>query len=274
METTMKNRTTSVMLAAVLLACSPLAQAQERPHTINVPLSRPGEPIRLDIDLMSARIEVIGEDREDAIFEVSVAGGERRIITPSGALPISGSSYAFEVDEDDNEISIDSDRRAGKVALLARVPRQANLSLSTINDGEIIVSNIVGNLELSNTNGPITVRDVSGSVIAESVNAVIDVNFSNIDEINASSFETLNGDIFVGIPAKTGAQLHLDSGQGEITSDFEVEVEPNGGTVQRDESGNGTAIRIENVIVAKVNGGGPVLRLKSLHGDMHIRQVP
>src|SRR5690606_25453579 len=136
-----------------------------------------------------------------AMFEVSVAGGERRIITPSGALPISGSSYAFEVDEDDNEISIDSDHRAGKVALLARVPRQANLSLGTINDGEIIVSNIVGNLELSNTNGPITVRSVTGSVIAESINAPIDVEFSGLDEIHASSFETLNGDITLGLPA-------------------------------------------------------------------------
>lgn len=275
METIMKNRSTSVILALVLIACSPLSQAQERPHTINVPLSRPGEPITLDIDLMSARIEVIGEDREDAVFEVTVAGdGQRRIVTPSGALPIRGSSYAIDVEEDDNEISVDSDHRAGKVTVLARVPRQANLSLGTINDGAIIVSNIVGNLELSNTNGPITVRGVTGSVIAESINAPIDVDFSGLDEIHASSFETLNGDITVGLPANAGAQLHLDSGQGYITSDFEVEVEQNGGSVQRDEGRNGTTIRIENVIVAKVNGGGPVLRLKSLHGNMHIRRVP
>lgn len=270
----MKTFATRAMLAAVLLACSLLAPGQERLQTIDVPLSRPGEPIRLDIDLLTARIEVIGEDREDASFEVSVAGGERKIITPSGALPISGGSYAFEIDEDDNEISFDSDHRAGRVTVLARVPRHANVSLSTVNDGEIIVSNIVGNLELSNTNGPITARDISGSVIAESINATIDVNFASLDEVNASSFETLNGDIFVGIPVTAGAQLHLDSGQGEITSDFEVEVMPSEGTVRRDDDGNGTAIRIENVIVAKINGGGPVLRLKSLHGDMHIRQAP
>lgn len=274
METTMKNLATRVILGTVLLACAPLALGQARPQTVNVPLSRPGEPISLDIDLMTARIEVIGEDRDDALFEISVAGGGRKIITPSGVLPVSGSSYSFEIDEDDNEISLDADHRVGKVTLLARVPRQANLSLSTVNDGEIIVSNIVGNLALSNVNGPITARDISGSVIAESVNAAIDVNFAGLDDVNASSFETINGNISVGIPATAGAQLNLDSGQGEITSDFDVQVVPTEGTIQRDEDGSGTAIRIENVIVAKINGGGPVLRLKSLNGDMHIRRLP
>lgn len=270
----MKNLATRATLALVVSACASFAFAQERPQVVNVPLSRPGEPIHLDIDILTAHIEVIGEDREDAAFEISVAGGQRKIITPSGAQSIKGGSYAFEIDEEDNEISFNADSRAEKVTVLARVPRRANVSLSTVNDGEIIVSNIVGNLELSNTNGPITARGISGSVIAESVNAPIDVSFAEIDDVNASSFETINGDITVGIPANAGAQLNLDSGQGQITSDFEVEVVPTEGTVTQDENGNGTAIRIENVIVARINGGGPVLRLKSLNGDMQIRKVP
>jgi DUF4097 and DUF4098 domain-containing protein YvlB len=269
----MKNLSMRAISVIVLLACTSSAYGQGRPQVVNVPLSRPGEPIELQIDLPSARIEVIGEDREDAIFEVAVAGGQRKIITPSGAQSLKGSSYAFEIDEDDNRISFDSDWHAEKVTVLARVPKRATLSLSTVNDGEIVVSDIVGNLELSNVNGPITARNVSGSVIAESINAAIDVNFAKIDDVNASSFETINGNIEVGIPAGAGAQLRLDSGQGQITSDFEVEVMPTEGTVTRDEDGNGVAIRIENVIVAKINGGGPVLRLKSLHGDMHIREL-
>lgn len=272
METTMKNFSRATF-TLVLLAYASFADAQARPQVVNVPLSRPGEPIKLQIDIPTARIEVVGEDREDAMFEVSVAGGQRKIITPSGAQPIEGSSYAFEIDEDDNEISFDADWRADKVTLLARIPKRATVSLSTVNDGEIIVSNIIGNLELSNVNGPITARNISGSVIAESINDTIDVNFTRIDDVNASSFETINGDIEVGLPAKAGAQLHLDSGQGQITSDFEVEVMPSEGTVRRDEDGSGVAIRIENVIVAKINGGGPVLRFKSLHGDMHIREM-
>jgi DUF4097 and DUF4098 domain-containing protein YvlB len=273
METIMKNFANRAVFALAVLALNASAYAQGRPQVVNVPLSRPADPVHLEIDVPRARIEIVGEDRDDAMFEVSVAGGERKIVTPSGAQLIKGGSYSFEIDEDDNEISFGSDWRADKVTVLARIPRQADVALSTVNDGEIIVRNITGNLELRNTNGPITVTNLTGSVIAESVNETIDVGFDKIDDVNASSFETINGDIYVRIPANAGAQVHLDSARGEILSDFEVEIMPTEGTVKRNEDGNGVAVRIEHVIVAKINGGGPVLRLKTLHGNIHIREA-
>jgi DUF4097 and DUF4098 domain-containing protein YvlB len=256
-----------------VLACSAAAFSQSKPRLINIPLSRPGEPVQLEIDIMSARIEVIGEDRQDAAFEVSVAGGDRKIITPTGAQPIGDGGYSFDINEDDNNISLDTDWRANKVTVVAHIPQRADLRLETINDGEIVVANITGNLQLSNTNGPITATKISGSVIAESINSAINVTFSKIDDVNASSFESINGNLVVGIPARAGAEVHLDTSQGEITSDFEVEIVPSEGTVTRDSGRSGVYVRVERVIVAKINGGGPVLRLKTLHGDIHIRKV-
>lgn len=269
----MKNVMYRGMLSLVMLAISGAAIAQGKAQVINVPLTRPGEPISLDIDIQSARIEVIGEDRQDAVFEVAVAAGQRKIITPSGAKDISSSGYSFDLEEDDNAISMDTDWRADKVMVLTRIPRRADLELNTINDGEIIVSNITGNLELYNVNGPITASNISGSVIAESVNEEIDVGFSRIDDVNVSSFETINGDIYVRLASNMGADLHLDTAMGEIFSDFEVDVVPSEGVVKRTESKKGVSVKIESVIVAKVNGGGPVLRLKTLHGDIHIKKV-
>lgn len=273
MEKTMKSLSSRALLALTLLAAGSFAHAQGRPQVVDIPLSRPGEPVTLEIDIVSARIEVIGEQRDDATFEVSVAGGERKIVTPSGTRAIEGGSYAFEIEEDDNEISFDTDWRADKVTVLARVPRRADVRLETVNNGEILVSNITGNLELQNTNGPITAKGISGSVIAESVNDTIDVSFDRLDDVNVSSFESLNGDLSLRLPGNAGAQLHLDSARGEIFSDFEVDVVPTEGTVQRDEDGNGVSVRIENVIVAKINGGGPIVRLKTLHGDIRIRKA-
>ena len=164
-------------LALLSLAAPVVAQ---QPQVIDVPLSRPGDPIYLEIGIQSARIEVIGEDRENANFEVTVADGDRKIITPSGTQSLKGGGYTLEVEEDDNEISFDMDWRANKVDVVARVPRQADVELSTINGGEIIVSNLIGNLELYNTNGPITATNISGSVIAESVNDNIEISFTYI----------------------------------------------------------------------------------------------
>ena len=73
-------------------------------------------------------------------------------------------------------------------------------------------------------------------------------------------------------PANAGAELHLDNAKGEIVSDFEVEVAQNKPVIERDEDEDGVSIRVESVIVATVNGGGPVIRLKTLNGNIQINK--
>ncbi len=269
----MSKFTYRLTLVIALLAAAAPALAQQDPQVINIPISRPGEPVFVEISIQSARIEVIGENRDDVMFEVQVADTGRRIITPSGAQMLKGGSYSLEVEEDDNKVYFDTDWRANRVTVLARVPRLANLELHTVNDGEIVVSNVEGNLALSNVNGPITARNISGSVIAESVNETIDVRFDRIDDAQATSLESLNGDLYLGVPANAGVQVHLDTSKGEIYSDFEVEVLPSEPTIEREDDEGSSAIRIESVIVARVNGGGPIVRMKGLYGDIYIKKV-
>lgn len=271
METLMKDLIHRSAVAMVILVLAAPALAQE-PQTITVPLSRPGEPVYLEIGIQSARIEVIGEDREDAQFEVTVADGNRKIVTPSGTKSLKGGGYALEVEEDDNEISLDADWRINKVSVVARVPRRTDVELHTINDGEIIVSNLIGDLELYNTNGPITAKNITGSVIAESVNDQIDISFAGFAEDGASSMETINGDIILGIAKGMGVTTHLDTAKGEMYSDFEVDVRPVEQVIKRDDRKDGVSIQIESVVIADINGGGHVVRMKSLHGDLNIRE--
>lgn len=263
--------TRPLVLLISLCAAIP-SLAQDAPQVINIPLSRPGEPLTLDISILSARIEVIGEDREDAQFEVSVQESSRKIVTPSGTKDLKAAAFSLEVDEEDNHISVDTDWRAERIGLVARIPRRADLEISTTNDGEILVSNISGTLQLENTNGPITARNISGSVIAESVNDHIDVSLTSISEDSAMSFETINGDLTLGLPAQAGVQLHIDSAGGEIVSDFEVDVQPSKPVVERRTDRGGMEVRMESVIIANINGGGPVIKLKTLHGDIQVRK--
>jgi len=257
-------------LALLLTFSATLATAQNAPQMIDIPLSRPGETVNLEISIVSARIEVIGEDREDASFEVSVEEGTRNIVTPTGTQSLKTGAYSVEVEEQDNHISVDTDWRANKVKILARIPRNANLELETVNDGEIIVSNISGKLVLDNVNGPITATNINGSVIAESVNESITVSFSGINTDEAMSFSSINGDLNIGLPAKTGAELHIDSAEGEIISDFEVEVRPSKPVISRENSRHGVEVSVESVIIASINGGGTVIKLKTLNGDINI----
>jgi hypothetical protein len=257
-------------LALLLLLAAGPAMAQSQPQLIDIPLSRPGEAAELEISIISARIEVIGEDRKDVSFEVSVVDGTRKIVTPSGTQSLTSGAYSVEVEEEDNRISVDTDWRANKVSIVARVPRNTSLDLSTVNDGEIIVNNVTGKLVLENVNGPITATGIDGSVIAESVNQDINVSFNSISSDEAMSFSSVNGNLNIGLPAKTGAELHIDSAEGEIVSDFEVEVQPSKPVMSREDSRHGVEVKLESVIVANINGGGTVIKLKSLNGNINI----
>lgn len=264
-----RNNVYGALLACLLLA-SAQAGAQGRPQVVAVPLSNPGQPVTLDIDILSARIEVTGEERDDVEVQLTVEEGRRQIITPSGPKPLTGPGYELEIEEDDNVVSVDTDWRANRVNLVVRVPRNTNLVLGTTNNGEIIVRDVTGNHQLENVNGPITATGIRGAVIAESVNEDIDISFDAVSGDEAMSIATLNGDIRLAIPAAAGVQLHLDSGTGEIYSDFEVDVQPSEPVVRREENEDGIEVRIESTVVANINGGGPVIRLETLHGDIQI----
>lgn len=259
--------------ALLLTSVAGDADAQDA-QVINVPLSRPGEAMQLDISILSARIEVLGEDREDVQFEVSAGNGGRKIITPSGTQSLKSAGFAFEVSEDDNRVDLDTDWRTNQVNVVARIPHRADLELSTVNDGEIFVRDVRGSLVLQNTNGPITASGINGSVIAESVNDDIDVSFSGIASDSAMSFSSVNGDLQIGLPEDAGVRLHIDSAKGEILSDFEVVVAPSEPTITREVDKNGgVEISVESVIIADVNGGGTVIKLKTLNGDISIRNA-
>lgn len=248
------------------------ALAQSKPEIITLPLTRPADPMTLNIDLISAKIEVIGEERKDAQIAITMSNSDRRIKTPSGLKTLSGGSGALEITEEDNVVTVDSEMPMTKVQLVVRVPRRANLALSTANDSEITVRDVTGTLQLTNINGPVSATNVNGSVIAESVNEAITVGLAGINANEATSLSSLNGDLTLSLPANAGAELRIDNSEGQIDSDFELDVKPGKPSVTRSEGRRGVSVRVEDAIVATINGGGPVIKLKTLNGKIKIEK--
>jgi hypothetical protein len=270
MEESNMTARSRIVAALVLLLGAESVVSQDESQTITVPLSRRGEPVSLKIAIFSARIEVIGEDRQDVAFAVTPDGKERKIVTPSGTRTLAGGSYEVRVDEKDNRISIGTDPNAGRVAIVARIPRRADLDLSTQHDGEIVVRNVVGHLQLENGNGPISATNIDGSVIAEGMNEALTVSFSRLSRSDAMALSSLNGDITLSLPAKAGVELRLDTARGQVDSEFEMEVKPATPAIERSERRDGVSVRVKDVVVATINGGGNVIRIKTLSGNIRI----
>jgi hypothetical protein len=51
---------------------------------------------------------------------------------------------------------------------------------------------------------------------------------------------------------------------------LDLDVKPTKPTIERKEGRGGVSVRVEDVIVATINGGGPVITLETLNGDIRI----
>ncbi|MEL6216193.1 MAG: hypothetical protein AAFQ99_11030, partial [Pseudomonadota bacterium] len=200
--------------------------------------------------------------------------GQHRIVTPSGTKSIPNGSYRVSATEEDNYVEVSSDWRVSTVEIVARVPNTAALELRNINDGTIVVEGVSGEMNLRNINGSITVTDAASAIIAESINEDIRIGFTSLADVSASSLTSVEGNLKVSLPDRSKAQLHIDTARGEISSAFEVDVVPSQPSVSRTDEGGEIEISVENVIVANINGGGPVIRLKTLNGDIQIDKLP
>jgi DUF4097 and DUF4098 domain-containing protein YvlB len=261
-------------MGALIALAAGAAAAQEQAPEIVVPLSRPGEPAVLEVGVVSGSISVTGYDGDSVIVETTLAtpddGSERE--TRGGLKRIPNNSVGLTVEERSNKVEISGDWSSRTMKLVVRVPRQTSLHLSTVNNGELEVSGVVGDHELSNVNGGITAMDISGSLVANTTNGDIVARFQSVRSEKAMSFSTWNGKVDLTLPSDVRAKLIMSSGNGDIYTDFEVALQPQAASMSREEGKKGFRVRLEKQVVGTINGGTAELRFKTFNGDIFLRR--
>ena len=262
-----------VILSCMISICGVLAA---QPQSFVVPLSNPGQPAVLEASVLMGSISVVGYEGAEVQIEVtfeeseeeSSAGEERE-----GLRRIPSFSAGVTVEEKDNKVEIGTDWSKEEVALSIRVPLRTSVRLNCVNGGFIEVDGVQGTHELSHTNGEITARNMRGSVVANTTNGEVVVELLEVDPDTPMSFSTFNGDVEVTLPVSTRANLFMQSGQGDVYTDFEVELQPTKPKVTREQEGSGGyRVRMEKAVEGTIGGGGPELRFKTFNGDIVLRK--
>ena len=136
--------------------------------------------------------------------------------------------------------------------------------------------NVEGEIEANNLNGSVTLTNVSGVVVAHSLNGAVVTQMEKVTPDKPMSFSTLNGDIDVTLPAAIKATVKMETQQGSIYSDFNIDLDknPRQPTVEdgRKEGGK-YRIVFDKGVVGSINGGGPEIQFKAVNGSVHIRKV-
>jgi DUF4097 and DUF4098 domain-containing protein YvlB len=141
---------------------------------------------------------------------------------------------------------------------------------------------------------------VAGAVVAHAMNGDMRVTLRRVTPDKPMSFTSFNGDVDVTLPAALKANFKLRSDQGEVYTDFDVQIQQQRSTstsIQvapappappappgtapgrtprpaRPPRGvaRGTRVEVDNAIYGTVNGGGPEFELRTFNGDVYLRK--
>ena len=272
----------SAVAAAVALALTPGAQparaqgqAQSGGDRIPVALSDPSRPASVKVSLVNGGITVKAYDGKEVVVEAHVRNRDRDR-DEGGPKRLAISSTGLSVEEENNEVSINTDSYMHPIDVTLSVPTHTSLKLRAINDGDIVVTGVDGELDVDDINGSVTLNNISGGAVAHALNGHLHATFVRVNWQKAMAFSSLNGDIDVTFPADLKANVSIRSDRGDVFSDFDVQLRATATSpVVEDSRGKGGKyrVKIDKTVHGTINGGGPEIQFTNFQGQIYIRKA-
>lgn len=274
----MKYRyTVGFVMIYLLFMSSTMGVVAQTTESFTIPLSNPNEEGKLVTHIIDGSITVVGYDGNEVIVEAlgnqksKGWNNKKSAKERDGMRRIADNSLEFTIEEVNNTVYIKSTPGKWIIDFTVSVPRRFSVDLKTVNQGAIRVKGVDGAHEVSNTNGPITMNNISGSVIADALNKDIIIGFDRIDSGSNMMFSSLNGDVDVKFPNTLKANVMARTDNGDVFTDFEM-VTTNNKRSNKKRNANGVyRVKREKGVSGSINGGGPDMTFKTLNGNIFIR---
>lgn len=145
-------------------------------------------------------------------------------------------------------------------------PKSMNLNVSSHHDG-LKVSDVDGELYARSHHKDLTASNIGGNAALRSHHGDINASFSS-NPNDDCSFKTHHGDIRIVYQDRFAADVNLKSHHGEFFTDFDWEPRPM--TVYKEPSSKGTKYKVGDGTLVAINGGGPLQRFSTWHGDIYL----
>ena len=266
-------------VCSFFVAASLTGLAQETSDHVNVPLTDPSRPAVVHASLMNGGITVTGYSGKEVIVEAHPRHEDARESKPDrkaeGMRRLDSQGTGLSVEEQDNEVNIGVRAMNRTVDLHIQVPFNASLKLKCLNDGDIKVEHVSGEVDADDLNGGVKLLNISGAVVAHSLNEDVVVTLDQVTPGKSMSFSTMNGDVDVTLPADAKARVKLKSDNGEIYSDFDIHLEANPATPKVSETHGKDGhfkVQFDKVTYGSINGGGPEMQFTTFNGKIYLRK--
>ena len=153
-----------------------------------------------------------------------------------------------------------------------KVPKNVSVKISTVNNSDLYINGVKGEIYANNVNGDISLIDVESNTKASTVNGKIEVNYLQMPT-DFADFKTVNGEIEVFTPQSSGATFSFDTQWGEVYSDLDFTEKLSPTMVSNEGKRGGTKYRMQNTNSYQVGTGGPKFSFKTLNGNIMLRKA-
>ncbi len=231
MKKTIKKNIQLLGIALVILIAGSFLYAQDKAaDKATVPFSNPNEPGLVKAGVQNGSITVTGYNGKEVIVEARV---REKLVTEEeiernekarGLKLVQIDTTGLRVMEDENVMRISVSSFKQTVDISVRVPYATSVSISAHENGDVKVENVNGEIEVTNHNGNIDLAGISGAVVAHAYEGEIKAVFKSVSPDLPMSFTCWEGDIDVTLPSAAKANLKMKSGEGEVYTDFDLQI--------------------------------------------------
>jgi len=273
MQTMKLARLLAVMFALCFILLGAIAEVES--DKLTVPLADPSLPSTVKVSLNHGSITVNAYDGKDVAVEAKVRREGQAPARSGGMKRVQVAATGLSAEEENNQVEIGAQSIQQTVDITIQVPRRTSLRLETVNDGDITVTGVEGEIDVDNNNGEVTLKNVSGNAVAHAYNRGLKVTFDRINPQKPMAFSSFNGDVDVTFPSDLKANVSLTSYGGEVFSDFDIQLDttaPVQTPTTGKREGRKFTVTVDKAVRGKINGGGQEIQFTNYRGNIYIRR--
>jgi len=188
-----------------------------------------------------------------------------------GLKPLSASGpentgIGLSINQDGNTINLSGAiREADDADYTLYLPKNLKLKINynSWQAGDLVIKGMAGEVEAKSQVGDLEFIDVTGPIVAHTLSSDVEVSFSSLSSASPTSLSSTSGDIDITLPESVKGTFKMATVSGGVYTAFDFDF---GDEAKR------RSIMGQNA-TGKLNGGGVVVSMKTVSGDIYIRKA-
>lgn len=269
-----------IVLALILVLVVQLGQSQSgKTENYTIQLSHPSEQAMLEIDVHDGTVTVEGYNGKEVKIAMTVHEDKKSDQWPSssaadgakkGLKRIAKTAADVDIEEYNNKVEIDAGPNT-RVDFVIQVPVNCNLEIGTHHNGDVVIKNVSGEIEVDMHHGGLKAEGVSGSIVANSHHGDMHVGFKSVDSSKPMAFSTYQGDVDITFPSNANFNAKVKSTKGDVYTDFDFDLTSEPAKKNVDSNGR-QEIKLGGWMHGAVGSGGQEYSFQTYNGDIILRK--